>query len=671
MEQFAKQNSGNADATYYPKGELVILRDSLKNFQLAWKFTISTLEPNDELLVVINAITGSIIAKRTLIMDNNAACVAQTMYSSNQNITGDTYTGGIRLREVRNGINVQTLNLNHTYNYTTATDFTNTNTNWTTGNWANINQDKAALDVHWAAEKVIDFWNSTFSRNSIDGAGIRVLSYVHAGNQYDNAAWIPGINNRFMQYGDGDGTITGPIVALDICGHEFGHGVNEFTSNLGTLYQDQEEDALNEGLSDIWGACIKSFAAPTKPLWLSGGEVLLTSTFNCVRNLLDPKSALASEGKHPNTYLKQYWSSNGESHTNSTVLSHWFYLLVQGGSGTNDNNIAYSVSGIGIAKAQQIVYRAEAHYLHAGDEYTDARTAMISAATDLYCANSPEVIAVTNAWYAVGVGAAYSGNAMSVSGLSSFCTTATYTAINQPTGVTSLVWSTSNSGIASINSATGLATKTGDGAVNMQATVTGAGGCATTVAKSVTVGNPLAGNISLWNSAGSTTIGNPVGFVAGYPPMNRCQITAADWQVTSVSANILHGDYECAGENGTSKNIFFQSTGTAYVQARVENACGWSGWSGPVPIQVSSGYFYMIAPNPATSTATIMQKDNSNADITEIKVFDNTGNLKKRSKYAAGTKQAQINVSDLKTGIYFIEISSGQNKERQQLVIQN
>ena len=162
-----------------------------------------------------------------------------------------------------------------------------------------------------------------------------------------------------------------------------------------------------------------------------------------------------------------------------------------------------------------------------------------------------------------------------------------------------------------------------------------------------------------------------MGFVAGYPPMNRCQIPAADWQVISMSANILHGDFECVSENGTSKNIFFQSTGTAYVQARIQNACGWSNWSNPVPIQVNVGYFYIIAPNPATTTATIMQKDNSNADITEIKVFDNIGNLKKKSKYAAGTKQTQINVSGLKTGIYFIEISSGQNKERQQLIIQN
>lgn len=38
MEQFAKQNSKNLNATYYPKGELIIVKDSVSNFQLAWMF---------------------------------------------------------------------------------------------------------------------------------------------------------------------------------------------------------------------------------------------------------------------------------------------------------------------------------------------------------------------------------------------------------------------------------------------------------------------------------------------------------------------------------------------------------------------------------------------------------------------------------------------------------
>ena len=47
-----------------------------------------------------------------------------------------------------------------------------------------------------------------------------------------------------------------------------------------------------------------------------------------------PKSTTASEGPAPDTYQGILWdSTNASWHKNSTVLSHWFYLLCQGGTG--------------------------------------------------------------------------------------------------------------------------------------------------------------------------------------------------------------------------------------------------------------------------------------------------------------------------------------------------
>lgn len=183
------------------------------------------------------------------------------------------------------------------------------------------------------------------------------------------------------------------------------------------------------------------------------------------------------------------------------------------------------------------------------------------------------------------------------------------------------------------------------------------------------VGTPKASNITLWNSISSTSIGSPVGFVAGYPPDNRCQIQSTDWQV-SLNTSFSTGNFPCDPDNGTSMNIFFQEAGTAYVQARIQNSCGWSDWSAPVPIEVSSGYFYMLAPNPTTNSVTVKAKNNSLKEITEIKIFDNTGYLKKQHKYVKGVQETQINISDFKNGLYFIEISNGQFKEKQQLIVQ-
>lgn len=137
-----------------------------------------------------------------------------------------------------------------------------------------------------------------------------------------------------------------------------------------------------------------------------------------------------------------------------------------------------------------------------------------------------------------------------------------------------------------------------------------------------------------------------------------------------MDASLSTGNFSCEPDNGTSQNIFFQSTGTAYVQAHLQNGCGWSDWSAGVPITVNSGYHFMISPNPTSGQVAVTQKDKATAEIAEIKIFDNTGNLKQQAKYTRGTKQAQLNTFGLKSGIYFIEISSGQYKERQQLVIQ-
>ncbi len=209
-----------------------------------------------------------------------------------------------------------------------------------------------------------------------------------------------------MYYGDGDGDFFNPLTALDVCAHELGHGITQFTAGLtpGT----QESGALNEGFSDIWGACVEHWAAPNKQTWLIGEEIMANGS-DCLRNMQNPNDFLAGEGSHPDTYHGNFWDNNGNSHTNSTVLSHWFFLLSQGGNGTNDIGNSFTVNGVGIDHAQRIAYRAEALYLTSSANYAAARTATIQAARDLYGNCSNEVIASTNAWFAVGVGNAFVG----------------------------------------------------------------------------------------------------------------------------------------------------------------------------------------------------------------------------------------------------------------------
>jgi len=141
MENFIKQHRNNPNATFYPEGELVIAKDYFKNndsFTLSWKFTISSLKPDNEQIIIVNALNGEIIQDVPLIISANYPGIAQTLYNKppNQTITCDSYSGGFRLYESRNttpghSVTIHTRNCLNGTNYGNAIEFSNTNTNWT------------------------------------------------------------------------------------------------------------------------------------------------------------------------------------------------------------------------------------------------------------------------------------------------------------------------------------------------------------------------------------------------------------------------------------------------------------------------------------------------------------------------------------------------------------
>jgi PKD repeat protein len=99
------------------------------------------------------------------------------------------------------------------------------------------------------------------------------------------------------------------------------------------------------------------------------------------------------------------------------------HFLVEGENGTHDNGDSYNVTGIGLDDAQAIAYRNLTVYLGQTSEYADARFYAIQSAIDLFGGCSPQVIACTDAWYAVGVGDAFDAtvNAVFYAGISVSC----------------------------------------------------------------------------------------------------------------------------------------------------------------------------------------------------------------------------------------------------------
>lgn len=396
-ESFLKEIKNDLNATWFPKGELVYCPTNLNYnqpaFQLAFQYSVYANEPLIGELIFVSPINGQVIARENRIHTTNVNGQATTKYSGSQAINTDsTAPGNYRLRETVRGNGVTTLNLKTSTNYGTAVDFTDADNKW---NNVNAAKDEVATDCHWGAGKTYDFYKVRFNRNSYDNNNAKITSYVHYSSSYDNAFW----NGVCMTYGDGN--TFKPLTSLDVCGHEITHAVTSNSANLNYSY---ESGALNESFSDMFGNAIERYGKPNNYSWKIGEEI--TYSGNGLRNMLNPTIL-----GQPRCYKSTYWytgaGDNGGVHTNSGVQNWWFYLISEGGKGTNDLGNVYAVDSLGILKAEQIAYRNLTVYLTSTSQYADARFYSIRAATDLYGACSKEVIAVTNAWYACNVGAKY------------------------------------------------------------------------------------------------------------------------------------------------------------------------------------------------------------------------------------------------------------------------
>jgi Zn-dependent metalloprotease len=419
--------TNNKQATYLPKENLVLLKNKENQLLYCFKYLIYATSPISIETIYINAYSGK-VEKRV----NQMHCIhskgkGHTILSGEREIVTDSTATKFTLRDDTRGQGIETYNLKKGSNVSNYVDFEDKDNIWDT---TNIELDQYAIDAHWGAEMTYDYYLNQHQRNSVDNQGKKLVNLMHYGTNFVNAFWD---GNR-MIYGDGDGKI-GPLVSLDIIGHEITHGV---TSNSAQLALENESGALNESFSDIFGVVIDHYTRPEKANWTVGEEVS-----SLIRSLENP-----SINNDPDTYQGTNWKKLGDAdmggiHSNNGVQNHWFYLLSNGGSGTNDLGNTYQVSGIGIEKSAQIAYRNLTVYLTNLSNYKDAQFFSIRAAEDLFGSCSPEVIATTNAWYAVGIGEKYNDSIhaqFEASFTSKACDSITITFTNQSTNASTFIW---------------------------------------------------------------------------------------------------------------------------------------------------------------------------------------------------------------------------------------
>ncbi len=480
-EQRIKHMFHKADTTFLPKGKLVWVEDYRsgnangdRNIHLAWSFDIFAASPLSREVVYVDAQTGKILLSNSMI--KHTATTGYTKYSGSVPIETSIVGATFELYDSTRGSGVHTLNMNNGSSYGAATEYTSV-----TNAWPVAAPDSIAIDAHWGAEIVYDFWKNVMGRLSYDNADGILMQYVHYSSGYNNAFW----DGAEMTYGDGTGCGSGftALASLDVTGHEIGHGVCQYTANL--VYA-SESGAMNEAFSDCWGSTIEAWGDPhevdavAKSTWGIGEEI---KCGNPMRRMDFPKL----KGQ-PDTYGGTNWfnvvsctpsGGNDECgvHNNSGVMNKWYYLVVMGGTGTNDLANAYNVTGIGFAEARNILYQTEL-VLSSTADYAQMRTTSINTTITLYGDCSPEVITVTNAWYAVGVGAAYVAYPANIAGSVNICIGGTATLTDATPGG---VWSSVLLTVATVGPLSGVVSGIGAGTTQISYSMGGA--CvATTIA---------------------------------------------------------------------------------------------------------------------------------------------------------------------------------------------
>ena len=250
--------------------------------------------------------------------------------------------------------------------------------------------DNSARRAFDETQAVADFYRQIFNRNSIDGAGMTMVSSIHYGVDYNNAQW----NGAQMLYGDGDGQIFIDFTGgNDVIGHELTHGVTQHSLQL--VYAN-ESGGLNESLSDVFGSMFRQWQAGQTvdaADWLIGSTIMgpaaIAKGYTCLRDMADPAGAhcLAAQPTHFRDY-----TPGMDPHFSSGIPNLAFYTA------------AMAIGGRSWEKAGQVWYRAMTGFGPSPNmtmAQFAARTRQVAA--QLYPADAAIAAAVDQGWQQVGL----------------------------------------------------------------------------------------------------------------------------------------------------------------------------------------------------------------------------------------------------------------------------
>jgi Zn-dependent metalloprotease len=303
-----------------------------------------------------------------------------------------------------------------------------------------------AAGIFTGAQRCLDFYAATLLTTSkrpwigIDGTGTKPIDI----RLYSD----PANPNGFFDPDDSSLNFEVNFLAsfgtsIEFPCHELSHGVWATFNPNPEDNLDYETAAVNEGFADVLGAAaeMKVRGYPGQGGFCFSGDDQASNQVKvfpavpvCERNHQNPPASMADlctvktksnvtlYDHCPMTYGTPEFCANlprctsslkvecCEPHAASTVLSHWFYMVSNGENGANAANCGYNVLPIdpdlskAVPKVAELLFNGlrDGHFAD-GTGYEGIADATIQAAKEKYGADSTEVQAVVEGWFAAAV----------------------------------------------------------------------------------------------------------------------------------------------------------------------------------------------------------------------------------------------------------------------------
>ena len=271
--------------------------------------------------------------------------------------------------------------------YSTKATLTGTDDAWGNGNATS--KETGCVDALFAAQteyKMLQAWDGRTGFSSSGGAWPLRVGDPEENAYYDGTQVAIGYNYQSQW-----------ISSIDVVAHELGHGVDDNTPGGISGGNTQEF------VADTFGAATEWYANESSPYdtpdFTVGEEINLDGS-GPIRVMYNP-SAVGDD----NCYSSSIPSE--EVHAAAGPGNHWFYLLAEGTNPTNGQPTSTTcngstVTGIGIQKAEQIMYNAML-LKTSSSSYLKYRVWTLQAAKNLFPSSCTEFNAVKAAWTAVSV----------------------------------------------------------------------------------------------------------------------------------------------------------------------------------------------------------------------------------------------------------------------------